>query len=161
MKWMAAAGAVVVLAMGCSGSEPSIDGPDASSESNGEEIETPAESTSSSTTTTVADALETTDVLATAGIMIVELQAPSEGPHRELVWSPVEGATRYLVALKTEDGRAYWAWEGEASSVRVGGGDRDDLNQTAAVLQPLWWSLTAVDADGRLVAYGPPVRLDP
>ncbi|MEM7141134.1 MAG: hypothetical protein AAF548_08875 [Actinomycetota bacterium] len=95
------------------------------------------------------------------GVEILALAAPEPGPHPLLSWPPVDGAARYSVVVQTADGGAFWGWVGDATEVRVGGGDRAELNQTAAVVEPMRWSLLAHDADGGLVGFGPAVMLEP
>ena len=33
------------------------------------------------------------------------------------------------MVVHTEDGNPFWAWSGEVTQVRLGGGDSDELNQ--------------------------------
>lgn len=86
------------------------------------------------------------------GIDKVTLHATDEGrPHPTLSWDPVSGAVTYWLTLRDGSGAIYWAWSGEETNVRVGGGDTPDLNQTAALHEPMTWSVIAVDEAGTLI----------
>lgn len=74
------------------------------------------------------------------------------GPHPVLTWRPVSNARSYWLVVHDADGQPYWAWTGEGTSVRVGGGGSEEPNQTAQVYEPMTWQVAAFDRDGRLVA---------
>lgn len=86
-------------------------------------------------------------------IDVLELDATTEtGRHPTLSWRPVDNANSYWLVVRDAEGRAFWAWTGTDTSVRVGGGDTPDVNQTAAVHEAMTWRVAAFDANGRLVA---------
>lgn len=78
--------------------------------------------------------------------------AIDDGPHPVLSWQPVDGAASYWLVLHDADGAPYWAWTGTETSVRVGGGDSPDLNQTAAIHNEITWSVAAFDEEENLIA---------
>ena len=87
--------------------------------------------------------------------------ADEGGPHPTLAWDAVDGAATYWLVVHDGDGRVYWAWTGAETQVRVGGGDRSELNQTAALHEPMTWSVTAVDASGSLLAFSDVATVSP
>lgn len=109
-----------------------------------------------------ADPGATRELLASRGIGTVTLQASSEGgSHPVLAWDAVDGAASYWLVLHDDAGRPYWGWTGSETSVRVGGGDRAEQNQTAVLHEPMTWSVSAFDADGRLMAISEPQVVEP
>ncbi len=84
-----------------------------------------------------------------------------QGPHPVLTWRPIDGATSYWLVVVDSDERPYWAWTGEASSVRVGGGSSGALNQTAAIHEPMSWRVGAFDDAGVLVGLSERGTLSP
>lgn len=87
------------------------------------------------------------------GIDTITLQSSDEGgPHPTLRWEPVDGAETYWLTLRDGTGGVYWAWSGPDTSVRVGGGTSPELNQTAALHEPMSWSVIAIDESGTLIA---------
>jgi hypothetical protein len=102
------------------------------------------------------------DIRGDLGIGSIVLQPADEGgPHPTLAWDPVDGAATYWLVLHDGAGRVYWAWTGAETQVRVGGGDRAELNQTAALHEPMSWSVTAVDASGSLLAFSDVATVSP
>ncbi len=92
----------------------------------------------------------------------VILQPADEGgSHPTLTWSPLEGASTYWLVLRDGSGRVAWAWSGDDTSVRVGGGDTDDLNQTATAYEEMTWSVLAFDAAGELIGLSDRQRVAP
>ena len=83
------------------------------------------------------------------GLDTLVLEEPIEdGSHPVLSWQPVDGAASYWLVVHDAEGGPYWAWTGADTSVRLGGGDRAETNQTAALSAALTWSVLALDADG-------------
>ena len=68
-------------------------------------------------------------------------------------WQAVEGAATYRLAALDEDGGVVWAWEGEGTSVPLGGvADRPE-GEPGPVLEGAGsWSVVAVDREGRVLA---------
>jgi hypothetical protein len=131
---------------------------------------TSAPATSTAETTTTAGAVPTTRAAsATEGVSsssslrdmragleiesIVLGPADEGGPHPTLEWEPVDGAATYWLVLRNASGEVYWAWTGADTQVRVGGGDRPELNQSAALYEPMTWVVAAVDESGSLLAF--------
>lgn len=79
--------------------------------------------------------------------------ADEGGPHPALEWEPVNGAATYWLVVRDGSGEVYWAWTGVDTRVRIGGGDRPELNQTAALYEPMTWVVAAVDESGSLLAF--------
>ena len=59
------------------------------------------------------------------------------------------------------DGVPYWAWTGTDTQVRFGGAPSDDGGQTAALHEPMTWSVLAVDGDGVILAVSERVPASP
>jgi hypothetical protein len=90
------------------------------------------------------------------GIAVVVVEPTTEtGSHPLMSWQPVDGATSYWLVVRDADERPYWAWTGNDTRVRVGGGDNPDTNQTAVVHEAMTWSVAAFDGQGRLIAISP------
>ena len=85
---------------------------------------------------------------------IVQLTPTNGGGTRPILeWEPVDGAAMYFVAVVTRDGEPYWAWRTDATAVPVGGEPRLDEGAFGpAVSDGMAWSVTAVGADGELIA---------
>lgn len=91
--------------------------------------------------------------LAARGVTELVLDPATEGgSHPTLSWQPVDGAATYWLVLLDRSGNAHWAWTGSDTAVRVGGGDRAEENQTAAVFEPMTWTVSAFADDGSLLA---------
>ena len=100
--------------------------------------------------TAVGDSIANLDVTREVlGLDTLVLEEPIEdGSHPVLSWQPVDGAASYWLVVHDAEGGPYWAWTGADTSVRLGGGDRAETNQTAALSAALTWSVLALDADG-------------
>lgn len=111
-----------------------------------------------SATTDSASSIQVTEELSAAsksGFPGIELLTPASGGGTRpiLEWVAVEGASHYLVAVRTPEGKGYWAWRTEDTSVPVGGWPR--LNEEAngpRVAKGMTWSVIAVDKDGTIIA---------
>ena len=55
------------------------------------------------------------------------------------------------------DGGAYWAWEGDATQVMLGGFDAppSDSADGPRLTEPMRWAVLAVDADDHFIASSP------
>ena len=96
------------------------------------------------------------------GVDVLVLEPTSEmGSHPTLSWQSADGAVSYWLVLRDADGRPYWAWTGSETSVRVGGGDSADANQTAVLHEPMTWRVAAFDSSGSLVALSDTVSVSP
>lgn len=116
--------------------------------------ETPATTQPGSTVEATSSPSSIRDLREDLGFGSIVLQPADEGgPHPTLSWDAVDGAATYWLVLHDSAGRIYWAWTGADTQVRVGGGDRAELNQTAALHEPMTWSVTAVDDAGSIVAF--------
>lgn len=109
--------------------------------------------TSVATTTTLI-AAEYPPLLPDMAVPVITQITPTEGGgfRPVLEWTAVEGASLYLVAVQAPDGRLYWAWRTEDTSVPVGGLPR--LEEDAfgpAVSRGMTWSVIALDTDGAVV----------
>ena len=144
-------------------------GDDAPTDSTEDDPDATTDSTADSTDDTSTDDepaseperdLRTT--LAERGVAELSLDPTVEsGSHPTLSWPAVDGATSYWLVLLDSAGEPYWAWTGSATSVRVGGGDRDATNQTAALHEPMTWTVSAFDAAGALLAISEPANAAP
>ena len=86
----------------------------------------------------------------------VALLAPPEVGAEEVPefeWEAVPAAATYRLAVHDEGGDVLWAWEGEATSVALGGvADRPEGEPGPVLEGPASWSVVAVDPEGRVVA---------
>ncbi len=114
----------------------------------------PTTTTTPATSTSARSASSSVrEMRADLGIESIVLQPAEEGgPHPTLEWDPVAGAATYWLVLRDDSGDIYWAWTGADSRVRVGGGESPELNQTAALFEPMTWAVAAFDGSGNLVA---------
>lgn len=145
--------ALAVLAVGCSaeGGSSATTAPNAGVSTDSTVIESadPTSSAGSAATTGPGSPVELTEV---AEFGVVTLGEVEPGPHPVLGWEPFEGASSYWLVVVDAAGDPYWAWTGKDSSVRVGGGSTDEINQTAVVHEAMTWRVAAFDENGTLVA---------
>ncbi|MCP4964264.1 MAG: hypothetical protein GY926_03415 [bacterium] len=83
------------------------------------------------------------------------------GSHPTLSWQPADGAASYWLTIRDADARPYWAWTGTETSVRFGGGDSPETNQTAVLHETMTWRVAAFDANGGLVAISDSASVSP
>ena len=71
-----------------------------------------------------------------------------------LRWKPVPGATSYLLVVQDKQGRAYWSWQGTATEVPMGGGEKPSKPGSGGprVAKGYRWIVSAFGADGELLA---------
>ncbi len=94
--------------------------------------------------------------------MVLTTPAEGNGPRPELSWEPVDGARYYTVVVSTEDGQAYWAWEGEVTSVPLGGHPRLEDHAAGPRLAPgMRWTVAARNADHHVIAVSARQALEP
>ena len=98
--------------------------------------------------------------LADAGAPSIEVAITEPGPHPVLVWDAVPGAAEYWLVVLDADGDAYWSWSGEGTTVRFGGGDSPELNQTAVLFEPMTATVAAI-ADGAIIGMSEATLLAP
>lgn len=82
----------------------------------------------------------------------VTLLGPAEvdaGTTPVFEWSPVDGATRYQLAVLGPEG-VRWAWEGTATRIRYGGDETTAGSPQLAAGS--WWNVVAVAASGEAIA---------
>ena len=103
---------------------------------------------------------DTRQRLSDAGAPSIELAIVEPGPHPMLEWDAVAGADEYWLVVLDGDGVAYWSWTGEGTTVRFGGGDNPELNQTAVLYEPMTASVAAV-AGGTIIAISDVTALEP
>lgn len=85
-----------------------------------------------------------------AGLDSIELTTEQQGGGDRplLEWSPVDGVDVYGVYLYAPDGSTYWTWQGEATSVFVGGESQlPDSMPGPSVADQMTWSVVGFDAD--------------
>ena len=93
-------------------------------------------------------------LLADRGVAELTLVATAEGgPNPTLAWESIDGAATYWLVVLDGAGAPYWAWTGSDTTVRFGGGVRTEPNQTAALHEAMTWTVAAVSADGRIIAF--------
>lgn len=125
-------------------------------------VETPAAvdtAPPSSDTEPTADIAATRDALALDALTLDP--ADEGGSHPTLSWQPVDGADSYWLVVHDADRRPYWSWTGSVTTVRFGGGDRAETNQTAALHDTMTWSVIALDAEGNPIALSDEAPLTP
>lgn len=141
--------ALVAAALACSLPTPSGGG--ATSQ---EEEQTGGAEGAGEAATATLEPLE--PLLAAPGVATITLLTPRQGAGEKplLKWEPVSGAVRYGLVVYDADGGAYWSWQGEETSVYLGGTqDPPPEGSAGPVLGPgMSWGVMAFDAGGRLVA---------
>lgn len=89
----------------------------------------------------------------------IELLTPTEnaGHYPKFEWRPVPGASRYLLLLMDDNGRAYWAWEGSKTAVFLGGSEEAPAEDRVGpiLLRPMRWMVVAFNAAGKPIASSP------
>ena len=164
----AAATLLALLAGACGGEGGDGESPTAPATSTTEPTTSSTSTTESAATdddggeTSTERAVDLRTVLGAGGVVEVIVDPTEEGgSHPTLSWQPVDGADSYWVVLLDGDGAPYWAWIGAETSVRVGGGDSADENQTATLHEAMTLTVTAFDAEGELLAISTSTPLAP
>jgi hypothetical protein len=99
------------------------------------------------------------------GVAPAQPSSPTRGrgPRPTLAWAPVAGATSYRVVLLDPTRRASWAWQGESTSVVVGGTPKPlpDGAGGPRVARGSSWTVAAFDSAGRPLALSAPQAISP
>lgn len=90
----------------------------------------------------------------------IGLQPTEAGPRPLLEWEAIDGADEYYVVVLGSDGTPYWAWSGVSTSIHVGGVE-DPEGIGAWVGEPMTWSVSALDADGKVLGLSSSADLIP
>ena len=90
------------------------------------------------------------------GVPVITVLAPGEneaGEAPQFGWEPVEGATRYLLAVLGPEG-PLWAWQGPETEVYLGGLPfaRPPGWAGPVIVPGTCWSVVAVGVDGHVIA---------
>ncbi|WP_291379817.1 hypothetical protein [Demequina sp.] len=109
----------------------------------------------SATTTATSSEFAIGDYLDT-----IAVTAADPGPRPLLTWTPVDGATMYLVTVLDSSGVGYWTWEGTETEVHVGGTSEPDAIGPY-VFEDMSWRVAAQDDTGTLLAVSEPSPLSP
>lgn len=90
-----------------------------------------------------------------SGVDEITLNTPQKGAgvKPQFAWQPLDGAVRYTVVLYTADRKPYWAWDGTATSIYLGGSDTAPRDDSAGpVLSAgMLWAVMAFNGDDRLI----------
>lgn len=121
---------------------------------------------SPSTTDPAQDPTTTTTVVVPLNIEVpvIEVTTPTagEGPRPELSWEPVPETVRYLVTVYTPGGDPYWAWQGENTSIHVGGEPRLEPDAAGpSVVDGMTWEVVAVGSNDELLAASGRMEISP
>jgi hypothetical protein len=86
----------------------------------------------------------------------IEQLTPEQGvgAYPRFEWTAVPGAARYMLFVFDTNGAMFWAWEGSAASVYLGGLDQPPTpgSMGPALDGPMSWAVGAFDAGGTLIA---------
>ena len=87
-------------------------------------------------------------------VRLLKPGATGAGEIPAFEWEPVDGAKTYRLVLVDAGSKPVWSWEGEATSVKLGG---LSVERPADVSGPIItpnsvWSVSAFDSDGKPVA---------
>jgi len=151
------------LALGTAGCSESAESP----ETTGEQPTATGEQTTTSAPAETTTTLAGTSTNASAGQFLLIGGTPigqltpeqGVGAYPLFEWTAVPGAARYMLFVFDADGVMFWAWEGTATSVYLGGLDQPPTpgSMGPALDVPMSWAVIAFDAGGNLVA-GSPTR---
>ncbi len=113
---------------------------------------TPSTTTQATTMTTLL--APQAEPLLTGARSVIQI-TPTEGVglRPTLDWEAIEGAGTYFLVVKDEQGAAYWAWEGSATSILLGGAEfPQDYGNGPTIGPGYLWSVSAYAADGMMLA---------
>lgn len=155
-----ALGSALLLLVACSSADdgtPAVDSSPTTSTIQQSSEDGTATTTAASTTTTAASTTTVTyaSIASDLGVELIEqLTAVSGGGFRPILeWSAVAGANRYYVVVSGPSGNVYWGWRTEETSVPVGGIPRLDEDAIGPeVAEGMTWMVTALDAEGQIIA---------
>lgn len=84
---------------------------------------------------------------------VTVLTQPSDDLRPLLEWEAVDGAVEYSVTVSAPDGRTYWAWRTQETSVHLGGNPRLDDDQSGPSTVPgMTMSVIAFDGARQPIA---------
>ena len=98
------------------------------------------------------------------GLETIEVLTPESGggERPDFAWTAVDGATSYQVTLLAPDGTFYWGWDGDETSVPLGGFPRLVPAATGPrLVSGMSWTVMAFDAEFRPIAAGGPNPIGP
>jgi hypothetical protein len=88
-----------------------------------------------------------------AGVELVAPPKTGAGEVPTFEWRAVEGAAAYRLAVLNADGDVVWVWEGEETSIALGGvADRPEGSYGPVLTPGSTWSVVALDPTGAVVA---------
>ena len=91
-------------------------------------------------------------LLPVPGITEITLTTAESGVGSKplFAWEPLPAAATYQLVVYDADGRAYWAWEGSATSVYLGGGDTPPPENSSGPMlgEGMSWAVLAFDDAG-------------
>ena len=94
--------------------------------------------------------------LGVKGLKSMTLLTAESGAGKRPVfrWKSVSGATLYSLVLLNSSGKGYWAWEGQATSIPLGGGPKPlPADADGPVLRgKMTWSISAYDSSDKPIA---------
>lgn len=123
----------------------------------------PDETTSPTGAATTSPDQPTSSTAAGLGLPTIGVLTPAAGNGERplLEWDAVAGAARYAVTISTADGKAYWAWVGDDTSVYLGGGDGATDTVGPVLSEPMTMTVLAFDAANTVIAASPPKPIAP
>lgn len=85
---------------------------------------------------------------------VVELHEPEGDAVPVFSWEPFDGADTYVLSVFDAEGRAYWMWEGSATSIPLGGGEEpaDPGAGGPTVDEGFTWMVAALGEGGEPLA---------
>lgn len=91
------------------------------------------------------------------GLAPLLLTAPAvtdAGERPAFAWEPIADAVSYALAVLTDIGEPLWAWQGQATTVVLGGWSEVPPPEAPGPLLPRAsrWFVVALDADGQAIA---------
>ena len=84
--------------------------------------------------------------------LLTDLKGAGEKPL--LKWEAVTGASRYQLIVFDEAGEPYWAWEGTATQIYLGGTDTQPPADSSgpSIEAGYMWAVVAYGSDGKVLA---------
>ncbi len=117
---------------------------------------TPATPASTPTTPQVDEAPPGEPFITAPNIASIALVTDTQGVGEKplLQWESVTDADAYQLVVFDEEGRPYWAWEGGAMQIYLGGTDvQPPENSSGPVIADGYsWAVVAYNSEGQLIA---------